>query len=1827
MARFPMLGKGPCLAAAAVALALLATDLHSWFPLASRWADSAIPVPMTLSVGSGWNTVARDALTVWNHAGSNFRFRSTTSAGERPSCRVTDIDSRNVVVWGADFCGRAWGEGTLAVAATWYRTSTRQTVDSDVIFNSNYSWSSYRGNLRRDAIDFGRVAIHEFGHVLGLDHPDDHGQSVSAIMNARVSNLDTIQADDIAGVRGIYGDEDGGGGRGGCTLGDLGTVTGTVTVNGALDHDCVSPNFSGELARFYSFTLGTAASVEIDLVSSEFNAWLTLREGADMSGRALVYDNDGGQGTNARIDTALSAGTYTIEATSLAAGETGAFTLTLTVDGGGGGGGDGCTLEDLGTLTGTVTVSGTLDHDCVSPNWSGELARYYSFTLGTAGLVEIDLVSPEFDAWLTLREGADVSGRALIHNDDGGQGSNARISTELSAGTYTIEATSFAPGETGAFTLTVTAAGGGGGGCALDDLGALSGRVTRVGNLGGDCESPNYSGRLARYYSFTLGQAGPVEIDLFSTAFDTFLTLREGTDAEGRPVATDDDGGEGTNSRIATALSAGTYTIEATSYAAGVTGAFTLTVTATGDGGGGCALDDLGALSGTATRVGNLGDDCESPNYPGKLARYYSFTLGQAGPVEIELVSSVFDAFLALREGTDVAGRLVATDDDGGQGTNSRISRELSAGTYTIEATSYATGVTGAFTLTVTAAGGGGGGCALDDLGALSGTATRVGNLDHDCESPSYPGRLARYYSFTLGQAGPVEIELMSSAFDTWLALREGTDAAGRLVASDDDGGQGTNSRIATELTAGTYTIEATSYATGVTGAFTLTVTAGGGGGGGCALDDLGALSGTATRAGNLDHDCVSPSYSGRLARYYSFTLGQAGPVEIELVSSVFDTWLALREGTDAAGSLVVSDDDGGQGTNSRIATELSAGTYTIEATSYATGVTGAFTLTVTATGGGGGGGCALNDLGVLSGTVTRVGNLGNDCASPSYAGRLARYYSFTLGQAGPVAIDLMSSAFDTWLTLREGADAAGRQVVADDDGGQGTNSRIATELSAGTYTIEATSYATGVTGAFNLTVTTTAGGGGGSPSVVLDISPDGAGMAGLTRYRFDASGTSDPDGDPLTYTWNFGDGGTGTGVAATHVYPAPGTYSVTLTVSDGQNQSAATGSVTVTPDLNGTFSGVVHFNPGTLSYEVDVTLSQPAGSTTVHGTLSLVSTPDPTADPRITVVVTGSITSQNNDFVCPCPITIDEVSGRRLLSSWAGSVLSGTNVIAIDFHNRNGTIPGGDLVRTNAATSGDDVTDRAALEALYDATGGTGWTDSTNWKTSAPLDEWYGVTTDADDRVSRLDLGGNELTGSIPVELGGLVSLQRLDLFSNDLAGPIPAELGSLVNLETLDLGGNELTGSIPSELGGLVNLETLDLGENELTGPIPVELGGLVSLQRLDLFSNDLAGPIPAELGSLVNLETLDLASNEFTGSIPAELRSLTNLEWLNLGSNELTGPIPAWLGELVNLRSLGLGGNALTGPIPAELRSLANLEWLSLGPNELTGPIPAWLGELVHLRSLDLGGNALGGPIPAELGNLVDLEWLDLASNDLTGPIPAELGNLVDLEWLDLADNDLTGPIPAELGSLSNLERLSLLDNSQLTGALGPTLLPLTLDTLNIAGTRVCVPPDAALQQWLATLLDFTSSGLACDAGGNPLPPLTGSLPGQTSTVDGQVGGGSRPPVAVSAAPFTDHAIVRGVTPIKAVHFAELRTRIDALRDRAGLAPFQWTDPVLVRGVTPIRAVHLRELRAALGEAYEAAGRAAPGWTDGEPTPGVTPIKAAYVMELRVAVLALE
>ncbi|KAF3432335.1 hypothetical protein FNV43_RR27075 [Rhamnella rubrinervis] len=131
----------------------------------------------------------------------------------------------------------------------------------------------------------------------------------------------------------------------------------------------------------------------------------------------------------------------------------------------------------------------------------------------------------------------------------------------------------------------------------------------------------------------------------------------------------------------------------------------------------------------------------------------------------------------------------------------------------------------------------------------------------------------------------------------------------------------------------------------------------------------------------------------------------------------------------------------------------------------------------------------------------------------------------------------------------------------------------------------------------------------------------------------------------------------------------------------------------------------------------------------------------------------------------------------------------------------------------------------------------------------------WFHVTCDSDSRVTRLDLGNANLSGSLVPELGKLKHLQYLELYMNNLAGPIPKELGGLKSLLSLDLYHNNLTGSIPSSLYKLSNLKFLRLNSNRLTGRIPRELTKLGNLKIFDVSNNDLCGTIPT-LGSFTKL-----------------------------------------------------------------------------------------------------------------------------------------------------------------------------------------------------------------------------------------------------------------------------------------------------------------------------------------------------------------------------------
>ena len=126
------------------------------------------------------------------------------------------------------------------------------------------------------------------------------------------------------------------------------------------------------------------------------------------------------------------------------------------------------------------------------------------------------------------------------------------------------------------------------------------------------------------------------------------------------------------------------------------------------------------------------------------------------------------------------------------------------------------------------------------------------------------------------------------------------------------------------------------------------------------------------------------------------------------------------------------------------------------------------------------------------------------------------------------------------------------------------------------------------------------------------------------------------------------------------------------------------------------------------------------------------------------------------------------------------------------------------------------------ALVALYRSTDGENWADSSGWLVTETPCTWVGVMC-YQGYVTELHLYSNQLTGSIPAELGDLHNLNWLDLSHNQLSGSIPLELENLAVLYWLDLSYNQLTGAVSPGLAKTLR-EDFRLWGNLLDGTVPV-------------------------------------------------------------------------------------------------------------------------------------------------------------------------------------------------------------------------------------------------------------------------------------------------------------------------------------------------------------------------------------------------------------------
>ncbi len=126
-------------------------------------------------------------------------------------------------------------------------------------------------------------------------------------------------------------------------------------------------------------------------------------------------------------------------------------------------------------------------------------------------------------------------------------------------------------------------------------------------------------------------------------------------------------------------------------------------------------------------------------------------------------------------------------------------------------------------------------------------------------------------------------------------------------------------------------------------------------------------------------------------------------------------------------------------------------------------------------------------------------------------------------------------------------------------------------------------------------------------------------------------------------------------------------------------------------------------------------------------------------------------------------------------------------------------------------------LSDRDALIALFQSTGGTAWFSKANWGSALPIEQWSDVVVE-DGRVVALTLSDNNLVGPLPEEIGDLTALREFELDGNRISGSLPGSMAGMGSLKRLYLDANRVTGSLPQGLGTLPGLERLLLDDNLL-------------------------------------------------------------------------------------------------------------------------------------------------------------------------------------------------------------------------------------------------------------------------------------------------------------------------------------------------------------------------------------------------------------------------
>ena len=778
------------------------------------------------------------------------------------------------------------------------------------------------------------------------------------------------------------------------------TADGTQTGQWADDCKSESEGRSDAYARYYKFTLYDSRPITLTLNTTGetfVDTYLYLREGDEATaGAPLHYNDDSGDNLNSRIEETLDAGAYTIEATTFHNYRPGDFALTLTGLDGNNGGDSAHPSDCLQSASVNTVTGGQWRDDCGSYARGNSRALWYSFNLAESAEITINLAatSGDADAWLYLREGGAASGAFLYEDDDSGPGYSAEIQETLDAGSYTVEATTFGQDETGSFNLTISdgtvvmAAA-----AETAAANAVQGQQQSGSSTGGASASSTSTSGSSTSGSKTSGttttnpastpEPTPAPAGPYLTADEiTAITARLWMVNHGSDWWYKRTSPTGDNSCNEVTF---TYNGDNNSFASltGLTKETDYTYQAYSD--NGCS-NMLGTAYAFSTVAPTLSADMLTKdgarltigNYPANW--YYKEANGSCNTTAVTVSTVNVGSLTSATEYTYTA------YSDSGCTTGNEIA-SVTFTTHTAEGLPANCVESIAF----------GDAKKIETKGTWAADCPSITAVPTDGDRGEARHYYAKYYTVSVPNGKRAAITLESTHVDPYLIV---TDSDNNLFAYNDDyNGHRRRSRV--EVPGGTnatYNIEATTFGTlqGAGQGFKLTVTL---------LNPDGSRTDCTTSL-NLDlkNQVRSPMEGNHFwdglcqsktrphkyyrsgprpanAQWFTFTLAEPALVSITLNTyptpagdgryySAPDPYLYLRQGNDkTSGDFLYENDDypDWNHTQSRIHESLSAGTYTVEATTRVGGWTGTYSLSIDA-----------RAIGTVTATTAQLGIKGN---------------------------------------------------------------------------------------------------------------------------------------------------------------------------------------------------------------------------------------------------------------------------------------------------------------------------------------------------------------------------------------------------------------------------------------------------------------------------------------------------------------------------------------------------------------------------------------------------------------------------------------------------------------------------------------------------------------------------------------------------------------------------------------------------------------------------------------------------------------------------------